>query len=86
MEVNVIKKDSLYFELALLMIIPMLNISVNIQNLLLLITYSMLIANTYKKIKNNKEDKLPIINIVISLIGIAFIFMTFIYYGYSIFN
>ena len=80
MENNIIKKDFLYFGLALLIVIPMLNMPFNIENLLLTITYIALIIDTYIKIKDNKNNKIPFINIGISVIGITFIFTTFLYY------
>lgn len=77
---DIIKKDFLYFGLALLIVIPMLNVSFNIENLLLTITYIALIVNTYFKIKNKENKKIPFVNIGISIIGIAFISITFLYY------
>lgn len=84
MENNIIKKDFLYFGLALLIVIPMLNISFNIENLLLTITYIALIIDTYIKIRNKENNKIPFVNIGISIIGIAFICITFLYYVFCL--
>lgn len=84
MENNIIKKDFLYFGLALLIVIPMLNMPFNIENLLLIITYIALIIDTYIKIKSKENNKIPFINIGISIIGVAFISITFLYYVFCL--
>lgn len=81
---KIIENDFVYFGLALLIVIPMLNISFNMENILLTITYIALIIDTYIKIKDDKNNKIPFINIGISIIGIAFISITFLYYVFCL--